>query len=142
MRHALKKLPARNDSAGKSTVLAVSSNEDDLRTFRAILDDARWDVRSVQSCDEARSYIEHEKPSVIACDRALPDGTWRDLYNLTSNLNNPPPVVVVSRHADESLWAEVLNLGGYDVLASPLERTEVSRVMEMACRHGRQMPAV
>jgi FixJ family two-component response regulator len=43
----------------------------------------------------------------------------------------------MSRHADERLWAEVLNLGGYDLLAKPLEGDEVSRVVEMACRHGR-----
>lgn len=30
--------------------------------------------------------------------------------------------------ADERLWAEVLNLGGYDVLPTPFEPDEVTRV--------------
>jgi hypothetical protein len=32
---------------------------------------------------------------------------------------------VISRLADEYLWAEVLNLGGHDVLAKPLRQAEV-----------------
>jgi hypothetical protein len=30
------------------------------------------------------------------------------------------------------LWAEVLNCGGYDVLAQPFDRTEVERVVTSA----------
>ena len=37
--------------------------------------------------------------------------------------------------ADERLWAEALNLGAYDVLAKPFDRTEVMRVVSMAWMH-------
>src|ERR1019366_5350356 len=37
-----------------------------------------------------------------------------------------------SRLADERLWAEVLNLGWYDVLATPFDADEVYRVMSYA----------
>ena len=43
-------------------------------------------------------------------------------------------LVVTSRIADEWLWAEVLNLGGYDVLAQPFDREEVTRVVRSAVR--------
>jgi hypothetical protein len=43
--------------------------------------------------------------------------------------------VVASRHADENLWGEVLNLGGYDVLIKPFDCSEVTRVVGMAWRH-------
>jgi hypothetical protein len=33
------------------------------------------------------------------------------------------------------LWAEVLNMGGYDVLAEPLDSEEVTRVISAAARH-------
>jgi DNA-binding response OmpR family regulator len=121
----------------KSTLLAVCPNQDDLSSLRTILDAGQWTVRQAHSCDEAARFLESETPAVVACENELPDGSWRDLYRLAANLADPPPVVVVSRHADENLWAEVLNLGGYDVIAKPFERTEVSRVMQMASRHGR-----
>ena len=41
-------------------------------------------------------------------------------------------VLSMSRLADEALWAEVLNLGGYDLLASPFDPIEVDRVVTLA----------
>ena len=35
---------------------------------------------------------------------------------------------------DEALWAELLNLGGYDVLAQPFDQSEVARVITSAGR--------
>ena len=43
-----------------------------------------------------------------------------------------PLLIVTARCADDQLWAEVLNLGGYDVLMKPFERTEVIRVISLA----------
>jgi nucleotide-binding universal stress UspA family protein len=45
-------------------------------------------------------------------------------------------MLVVSRHADERLWAEVLNLGGFDVLTLPFDRDELGRVLSSALRHS------
>ena len=45
-----------------------------------------------------------------------------------------PALIVVARVGDERLWAEVLNLGGYDVLAKPLDPAEVDYVISAACR--------
>ena len=45
-----------------------------------------------------------------------------------------------TRTADEHLWAEVLNLGGYDVLAEPFERDEMVRVVTSARRHFDYQP--
>jgi hypothetical protein len=42
---------------------------------------------------------------------------------------------VFSRLADESLWAQVLNLGGFDVLMTPFEAEEVLRVTFAAWSH-------
>jgi hypothetical protein len=40
----------------------------------------------------------------------------------------PPSLIVFSCLADEFLWAEVLNLGGFDVRMTPFEPEEVLRV--------------
>jgi DNA-binding response OmpR family regulator len=76
----------------------------------------------------------------------MPDGNWNTILLGLRELPDPPSVVVVSRFADEHLWAEVLNLGGYDVLATPFDRSEVLRVLYLAWtareRELRQRPAV
>jgi hypothetical protein len=41
-------------------------------------------------------------------------------------------MLVVSRHADERLWAEVLNLGGVDVLVLAFDRDELRRALASA----------
>jgi FixJ family two-component response regulator len=37
--------------------------------------------------------------------------------------------------ADDRLWAEVLNMGGYDLLMKPFDEREVLHAASMACRH-------
>ena len=65
---------------------------------------------------------------VLLCECALADGNWEDLLKAVAELPAPPKVIVYSRLADESLWAKVLNLGGFDVLMTPFEPEDVLRV--------------
>jgi len=39
---------------------------------------------------------------------------------------------VTSREPDERLWAEVLNMGRYDVLTKPVEKNELIRAVSRA----------
>ena len=71
-------------------------------------------------------------PRVVVSEQDLPDGNWKDVIEMAASLPCPPPVIVTSRLADDYLWAEVLNLGGYDVLAKPLDTGELSRTLNLA----------
>ena len=53
---------------------------------------------------------------------------------MAQNQSARPPVIVSSLTADERLWAEVLDLGGYDLLMTPFDATEIQNVVCMACR--------
>jgi DNA-binding response OmpR family regulator len=75
-------------------------------------------------------------PWVVICDQTLADGDWRDLLVALQAEADAPPLIVVSRLADDRLWAEVLNLGGYDLLTKPFIAVEVTRVVRMAARRG------
>jgi FixJ family two-component response regulator len=71
----------------------------------------------------------------VVCERNLAHGDWKDVLEVTASRPDRPPLIVTSRLADEYLWAEVLNLGGFDVLAKPLDKQEVSRVLNFAWEH-------
>jgi DNA-binding response OmpR family regulator len=71
---------------------------------------------------------------------AIADGGWRDIIDSVASRANPPSVIVTSSFADEALWAEVLNLGGFDVLAQPFDANEVARIAQAALRRSK-MPA-
>jgi DNA-binding NtrC family response regulator len=71
-------------------------------------------------------------------DADLSDGTWRDLLHKTSQMTNAPNLIVASRLADERLWADVLNEGGYDLLLTPFDSNEVVRILTQAWQDWRQ----
>ena len=65
--------------------------------------------------------------------RNSPDGMWTDVIDLTYDLGVFPAVIVTRRTADDLFWAEVLNLGAYDLLAQPFDQREVLRILTNAC---------
>jgi DNA-binding NtrC family response regulator len=95
-----------------------------------------WAIQRVPDCLQFLVHIFRVLPHVVLCDQDLPDGSWRDIVGIAETLYSPPPVIVSSRAADERLWAEVLNLGGFDLLAAPLDPVEVRRAVEIAWEHS------
>lgn len=81
---------------------------------------------------EGAETLMRHLPDVVICEDALPDGDWKLALGQTSPLKNAPRLIVVSSHANESLWVEVLNWGGYDLLSRPLVEDEVVRVVGLA----------
>ena len=134
---ATKKLPASRPLTANISLLAVTPDQDDCQVIEGFLDHDGWTVQGAQSIREAATLME-EQPDLVLCERNLPDGSWKDVFRIAQRLDTPPPVVVVSRYADERFWAEVLNLGGYDVLLKPFVGNEVSRVLRMALRHAQE----
>jgi hypothetical protein len=78
---------------------------------------------------------------VVICQDSLPDGDWKLLLAGFDRVEARPSLIVSSRLADDRLWAEVLNLGAFDLLlGAPFEPEEVLRVTESAC-WARNKPA-
>ncbi|HYP07694.1 MAG TPA: response regulator [Bryobacteraceae bacterium] len=129
-------LPSALHSSENIAVLLVSLHGEDEAVLREMLP-STYPMASLSRCDgleQAMPQIRETQPAVVICERDLPGGSWKAVLGTCEALARPPVVLVVSRHADENLWAEVLNLGGYDVLLKPFERSEVSRVIASACR--------
>src|SRR5438270_13721875 len=127
-------LPATQSRPENSTLLTVNSNVEDRLSLERILNPNGWTIQGAKSIREATLLLK-DRPSLILCEKDLPDGSWKDIFREAQRLDYSAPVVVVSRHADQRLWAEVLNLGGFDLLLRPFVRNEVEGVVSMACRH-------
>jgi DNA-binding response OmpR family regulator len=121
--------------AEKISVLLVSPHADDHAALEQILQHGAWNVSLCTTTSEALPLIRSHSPVLIVCEHELSDGNWKTVLAACEASTHPPLVLVTSRHADETLWAEVLNLGGYDVLLKPFDRREVTRVLGMASRH-------
>jgi DNA-binding response OmpR family regulator len=119
--------------------LTVSNQEQDLAFLRGVFEATRWTLHVASSVKEGLLLIKRRLVDVVVIDRDVPDGGWRRMLEALRSLSAPPPLIVTSRLAEDTLWAEVLNEGGYDVLAQPLDREEVLRVLSAACRQNRNV---
>jgi len=111
-----------------------------MEQLRRILGHSRWTLREAATLAAARTSLDEQPAVVVMCEADLPDGDWKELLDHTERLPLPPPVIVGARQADDYLWMEVLNSGGYNLLATPLEEREVFRMVSMAWLHLRNRP--
>ena len=69
---------------------------------------------------------------LLLTDSELADGSWQDVLQMVVESTMPCEMIVCSRCADESLWADVLQSGAYDLLVEPYDPQEVNRIVENA----------
>jgi DNA-binding NtrC family response regulator len=120
-------------------VLSITPLQGDHTALRKVFNQAyrnqdHWKLLTASSVEWATNLLRQYTIPIAICERDLQPGTWRDLLEETATMPHSPLVIVTSLLADERLWAEVLNEGGYDVLAKPFDGTEVIRVVEGALR--------
>jgi DNA-binding response OmpR family regulator len=97
-----------------------------------------WRLFEAPDRHRALHSLGRNEVHVVIAESDLPKWNWRKVLTDLRRLAVPPQLVVTSRTADEHLWAEVLNIGAYDVLAQPLDREEVERVVAAASRQFAQ----
>ena len=122
-----------DSSATNVNVLHVSLSERNRARLRYLFDSTKWRLAQASGFEEACSYLAFEEPvTVIVCERQLRTLHWKDLLDEVVVLSKPPAFVVSSPEEDIEVWAEALNLGADDVLATPFEANEVYWVLSQA----------
>jgi DNA-binding response OmpR family regulator len=117
------------------SALLVGEFADERLLLREIFRNCGWRLFEASDRRRALQALERNPVRVVITETSLPSGDWRKVLQDLRKLPVPPQLVVTSRLADDHLWAEVLNIGGFDVLARPLDRDEVERVVASASRH-------
>jgi DNA-binding NtrC family response regulator len=116
---------ARTDSAAMTGVLIVSAAAADHAVLESIFKGSHWTLRHAQLVQEASSLLARHVVPVVICAQSLPDGSWKDLLATFESVHQSPSLLVTSGALDDSLWADVLNFGGCDVLLQPFDHREV-----------------
>jgi DNA-binding NtrC family response regulator len=117
---------------GNQTALLISPEDQDHDILNALFQRNGWTLKSTDCLGPASALLHEMSISVVVTERDLPVGDWKDVLEATHSLRTVPLVIVISRFADDHLWAEALNLGVYDVLLKPLDESEVVRVLTSA----------
>ena len=111
------------------TILLVRPCEQDRTTLHGILDDSRWKIAEVADCGEARAFIARNRVQMVLANCDETGAEWKEFARQVTSFTPAPLFIGASRMADEGLWAETLDLGGYDLLASPLDSNEARRAI-------------
>lgn len=122
--------PTERTEKTSRRVLSISPSPEDHDFLRTVLETSAWELCSVDNCRDAIARLRSHAVSVIFCEGVLEDGTWKDILTTIQGPADAPALIVTSRLADAFLWSEVLNLGGYDVLAKPFSQREVRHVID------------
>lgn len=109
-------------------MLAICSSQN-----RKVVESAieRWslDVGWCSSLQEARRSLRRGTHSLIMCDSKLPDGTYQDVMQLLSHKLSRVRVIVLSESDLEQCYSEAIELGVFDVIATPCRRTDVQWII-------------
>jgi DNA-binding NtrC family response regulator len=94
---------------------------------------SNWEVYSVNTIGQALAFLRETAVGVVVAQyRPSGELSWRNLLDETRGLSPAPRLIVTDPHPDEAKWAEVLNLGAYDLLPQPFAQREVSRAIVSA----------
>jgi DNA-binding response OmpR family regulator len=141
---AVSRIAQQSRSDGSVSILLIGLLGAARAALRDILTAAQWDICEAATLKQALGMLEDRNVGVAICDAEIGEGVWQAVLSNLHDKATPASLIVTSRLADEHLWAEVLNVGGYDVLVQPFDRGEVLRVALMgwmAWRLKSQRPA-
>lgn len=115
-------------------LLAILCSEADRSLLKlASTQRVNWEPVAAGSWDEAVPLLASGRFAVIVCDRDLPGRDWRQTVRDLAKLS--PCILLASAGIDGSLWQEVVQCGGHDVLGKPLEERIVLKTIDQALRY-------
>jgi len=117
----------------RSRILFVSGHPDDALRLVPMLQSLPLVLDQVATLEQARNQLQQTDYEIILTEANLPDGDWLGALHLARQQPGAVKVIVTDPQADARFWAEVLNMGGYDLLTQPFYEPEVRRILYNAC---------
>jgi two-component system response regulator HydG len=125
------------ESPNKSSILVVDDEREHAEVMSEALTRIGHKTELAYNLAEAKAKIDRKKFDLIVTDLMM-DGRRDGLEVLraSKSLNPPPPVVLVTAHADIPTCKQALSEGAYDYIEKPLDldyfRAQVNRAAEKA----------
>ena len=116
-------------------ILFVSPFLQDAHALKAALSELSIPVEHVTCLREAGTRLRSRPFRVILTEADLRDGGWKDVLRIAQQASCPAHVIVTHPFADARFWAEAINLGAFDVMAQPFDRSEIHRILQSALEH-------
>ena len=124
------------------SVLFANLDEAAVKVVRNAVKDYPSDITSCSSIEAVREMVQQQSIDVVLLDLQQP---FENSFDLLSELKDRSPqteIVFVSRFDDEKLWVEAMQRGAYDFLPTPLELSELKRVLVQATERHHPLKAL
>jgi DNA-binding NtrC family response regulator len=87
-----------------------------------------WTGIAAGLCSEAAATLQAHVPGIILTQDALPDGTWREVFQSAASIRPEAMRAVCSSQSTLQLWIDVLAEGGCELLPEPCPDDLLERV--------------
>jgi DNA-binding NtrC family response regulator len=115
-------------------ILSISADREDHAFLEAALAGRGFVLRRAFNYRQACAEFRRSPFIAVICEKKLSDGSWHDVLSVVQQRSEKMCVIVTAESPDDALWAEVFNLGGYDLLSKPFDSREIAAVMDAAAR--------
>lgn len=119
-------------ACGVPSVLAVLSGDGERQLVTTFARDNGWNVSFAETVEQARTRLAGNVVAVILLDRDSAGVEWRSMVRNLADHRPAPCIILMSPVVDRYLFQELVNQGGYDVVAKPLQREELRRIVGLA----------
>lgn len=117
---------------GRNSVLVVTPSPNDFDLIASILAAEELEVLPANCLLEAVLHqVAKPDPYVVVYDTDSPE-EWRQALQRFLTIRRQTRVVLVSRLADDQMWMDVLDNGGFDLVMKPFQPVEIRSVVRGA----------
>ncbi len=102
------------------TILAITCSAPLQLDLQMIAIRSRWRIRFARSVEAAVHLRVVEPIPLVLYDCELPGGAWRSGFASLLADEAPPLLLLMTPQADRRVWRCVLDVGGFDVVETPL----------------------
>ncbi|MBN1167047.1 MAG: response regulator [Methanospirillaceae archaeon] len=120
------------------SILVVEDEEDHLDLIRrAFRDNSSFELSYATTLAEATKKIDAGPPDLVIADWLLPDGKGEELLLFVVQ-NFPIPFIIMTRHGDEQIAAQIIKAGAIDYgVKSSFTFFDLPRIADRAVREFR-----
>jgi two-component system nitrogen regulation response regulator NtrX len=118
-------------------VLIIDDDASVTEAIRMILNYEGYETASARDAVSGIAEIGSRRPDAILLDISMPGMDGMEALSRIGELENPPPVLMISGHGDIATAVESTKLGAFDFLEKPLQRERLLVSLANALSHGR-----
>jgi hypothetical protein len=116
----------------KATVLAIACSRNDDAILQTISSDQAWLFASTDMSSAGFRFAKQHRVGVVLVNRAVLGTDWKDALQLLLEPAHRSCVVLVTPSMTDHFCQQFIEEGGYGLLTTPLNKSDVIEIVERA----------